>query len=679
MTYPNAPVNPFQVTKAVDYTDEEIVRTWVDLAGGGGFYGLASPISRMPLVLLGGKGSGRTHLMRYFSAASQQIRNPDSILESLVRDGYIGIYIRCSGLNSGRFEGKGQSNEAWADVFSYYTDLWFAEYTLGTLTDLLGMTDAFANAQERIARGTLRLFNLAPELDVMDVPSLTGALHELQRELDIAINNAALSRELPVNIRATRGALILDLPAVLVDAMPELRPVQFTYLIDELENLSTSQQQYINTLLREKKRPCGFIIGSRLYGIRTRATYSSGEENREGSEFENVYLDRTYLRDRDRYGEFCRNVAVRRLIDAGYTIKGSEDLHPKLDDYFEVTIDDRLGGSEAAFVLDRPAGERVYISKLRRKLEYGLQRRRVPGLGQLSDIDTVLAAISVPRYPLVEKLNTFLLYQDWYRQRDLIEAAAAISEEAKQYIQGKKSPRHETQMGLFRSDLMAQLLREYDYKQRYLGFGTFVHMSSGLPRNLMIILKNIFRWAIFNGEEPFSGKRISAPSQREGVLQSANWFYEDAPGVGDLGRDAQAAIDRLARLMRNLRFADKPVESSLSTFSVDLNAVTPRAREVIRASEQWSMILPIDEGQRDRNTGAVLHKFQISGMLAPRWDLPIYRRGSLALRVDETNVIFDSAYRNEYGSLERTRVGRLTAPFFGGRGAGDSDDDSRLF
>ena len=43
--------NPFQVTKAVDFSDEEIVRTWVDLPGSS-FYSLANPSSRMPLLLL---------------------------------------------------------------------------------------------------------------------------------------------------------------------------------------------------------------------------------------------------------------------------------------------------------------------------------------------------------------------------------------------------------------------------------------------------------------------------------------------------------------------------------------------------------------------------------------------------------------------------------------------------
>ena len=194
--------NPFQITKAVDFSDEEIVRTWVDLPHGG-FSGLANPSSRMPLFLLGGKGSGRTHLMRYFSAVSQQIRNPASLPEALSQDGYIGVYVRCSGLNSGRFDGKGQTNEASGRCLRLLHRPLAGPAHPGTVADLLGDTEDFRSAEERIAHGVLRLFDLPPVIDRPDVTSVLAALHELQRELDIAINNAALTRELPVTIRST--------------------------------------------------------------------------------------------------------------------------------------------------------------------------------------------------------------------------------------------------------------------------------------------------------------------------------------------------------------------------------------------------------------------------------------------------------------------------------------------
>ena len=99
--------NPFDITKAVDYTDAEIYKYWVDLGNENqGFEGLIKPDTLMPMIIVGSKGSGKTHVMKYFSYELQKIRcmaQSASMQEELAREKFIGIYIRCSGFNSDKF------------------------------------------------------------------------------------------------------------------------------------------------------------------------------------------------------------------------------------------------------------------------------------------------------------------------------------------------------------------------------------------------------------------------------------------------------------------------------------------------------------------------------------------------------------------------------------------------
>ena len=74
------PTNPFNITKAVDFNDQEINDYWVDIPSGEGFAAMAKPTSPMPMLILGGKGSGKTHLMRYFSYPLQRIRYGKDVL-----------------------------------------------------------------------------------------------------------------------------------------------------------------------------------------------------------------------------------------------------------------------------------------------------------------------------------------------------------------------------------------------------------------------------------------------------------------------------------------------------------------------------------------------------------------------------------------------------------------------
>ena len=67
--------NPFDITKAVDYTDAEIYKYWVDLGNENhGFERLIKPDTLIPMIIVGSKGSGKTHVMKYFSYELQKIR-----------------------------------------------------------------------------------------------------------------------------------------------------------------------------------------------------------------------------------------------------------------------------------------------------------------------------------------------------------------------------------------------------------------------------------------------------------------------------------------------------------------------------------------------------------------------------------------------------------------------------
>ena len=100
--------NPFDITKAVDYTDNEIYQYWVDIDGQN-FMSLMKPNSLMPMIIVGSKGSGKTHIMKFYSYELQKIRCKainKSIAEGLVKEKFIGVYIRCSGFNASKFSGK---------------------------------------------------------------------------------------------------------------------------------------------------------------------------------------------------------------------------------------------------------------------------------------------------------------------------------------------------------------------------------------------------------------------------------------------------------------------------------------------------------------------------------------------------------------------------------------------
>lgn len=654
--------NPFEVTKAVDFSDAEIADTWVDLPGGG-FSSFADPKSPMPMFLVGGKGGGRTHLLRYSSFALQRLRHQEAVVQGIRSEGYVGIYFRCGGLNSSRFMGKGQGADIWATMFSYYTELWLGRLTLDVIDTIIHSAgDAVTEGGVRaFSRAVAALFDVPlPALEEAErerITNLSRQFERIQRELDIAVNNVALTRRLDVEVGASPGRLVFGIPEAAAKYLPVLRGVVFAYLLDEFENLTEEQQRYVNTLIREKQLPTTFLVGSRLFGLRTHATLSAGEENKLGSEFSQVVLEDAYRARAHQYAKFCEGIVRRRLASSGL------DISPRsrLDEFFEIpdrtapTIEERAQQHAS----DRRRPQRPWLSRLRRQLSAVGTPDGIAG--------TIIDNVSVRDSALHEKFAIFLLYRAWAGKDDLERASVRVRADVSALLNESESDsKMRTTYEHYRRDLYAQLLSELHVPQEYYGFGEFVKMSGYLPRNLLVVLKQVTRWSLFLGEQPFRGDRISLQAQREGVREASSWFLSDAKGLGRIGEETQVSIRRLAGLFREMRFSDKPVEVSCAAFATDRHGLSDAARAGLDEAVSHSLLLEIPNGRRDRNSHVLTHKYHLNPMLAPMFDLPTALRGSVQFTADELDAIFDPLSGETFEAVQRRIVGRMRAPFDGG-------------
>lgn len=641
--------NPFNITKAVDYSDKELNDFWVDFPQNG-FKESIKPTSEMPMMILGSKGSGKTHIMKHFSYTMQALRHKKDLLYGVQEDGYIGTYLRCSGLNAYKFSGRGEDEHMWESFFAYYLELWLGQLILNNINNFLTETNEVINNQ-LIIKQIINLFDISPSptLKINNLKELSDYFHSLQKNIDFTINNRALTKTKiseNLEILVSPGKLIFGIPEIFSDHLKIFKELKFLYLLDEYENFTENQQKYFNTLIRERKNPTCFKIGARRYGLRTKQTLSAGEEIKVGSEYELLDIDEIFRKNPIHYQIFLKEICLKRLY--------SVDIHidtNNFKNYFETFDEEKL----FAEVKKR---KKRHLDKLANKLETRIDK---------DSVNEIINNLKFNNNLILERVNVFLLYRGWKRGNDLISESLKIKIECLKYHkQEQKNSSHGKILDKYKNDIIDYLYRENGLKpESQIGFVNLVRISNGIPRHFLIIMKHIYRWSEFYEKNIFRNTfdKIDAKSQSMSISDAALWFLEDAKVPGKNGNKMKDSIERLCDYLRELRFSDLPPECSISSFSINTKVITSDITEIIDFLEQYSYIIKVDQGRRDKNLNSRNQTYQINGLIAVEWELSLARRGIVDLSYIEMKGIFYPDSEKEYKSMRGKTLSKYNAPF----------------
>lgn len=652
--------NPFDVTKAVDYTDDDIYKYWVDLdEENHGFEGLIEPESLMPKIIVGSKGSGKTHVMKFFSYELQKIRckaESETLQKGLANEKFIGVYIRCSGFNSDKFSGKGVSDDIWATLYSYFWELWIGERLLDVLIDLrkngvLGDID-----EDSIVQDILRMF-LKHEEEIHSLEDLNEYFLKLQRNVDYEVQNFMFAdQDKPhVEILLTHRQLTYGIPELLKSKVEFFKNKYILYLVDELENFSVTQQQLIQTLIREKPVACTFRIGTRPYGIRTLKTLKGVEENRDGSEFKGVVLDE-FLRNYPRYNEYVTSILENRLRNSGISL--CRDY--KLADLFEEQTNDNI--------LHAVADKKDKQSRAAfAALEVNLKKMNI---GE-DAISKILDNISYNADILLERTSIMLMYRvikNWKHDKSvgfLVDASYEIADSLKRYLEDKdKETQHAKVLEKYKKDIVDNLAREGRVNIPYYGLEKLIELSCGTPRTILCLLKAAFNNQYYNtGKLPFEeGRKLSVRSQQVGIESTYDWFFEENRIPSQNKLRATDAIMRVGDYLRKARFSDVPPQCSINIFTLNASELSESARQIFESLVSYSYIVQTDE-RRQINSDNKTHVYKLNTILYPKYELALAKRGAVNFSSEVAELFFNLSKKNEYDEYVSNRLKGYNFPF----------------
>src|SRR5205823_712850 len=105
--------------------------------------------------------------------------------ERIRQDRFLGVFMRCEGLNANRFSGKGQTEDLWNSIFEYYMDLSLADLLLSQVAEIFSGGERTARKHGAFCSAVLALFSSGPlPSEIVSINGLVAFLRHLRESID---------------------------------------------------------------------------------------------------------------------------------------------------------------------------------------------------------------------------------------------------------------------------------------------------------------------------------------------------------------------------------------------------------------------------------------------------------------------------------------------------------------
>jgi hypothetical protein len=626
--------NPFAGFNASLMNDDDIIRYWIKPHILFGRQALGIDLTGdIPVVLEGGRGTGKTMLLKYMS---NEVRIKDYVAKHQVGDHffeqtpYLGIYHRFDGPSLASFAYRHTSEEAWETIFKHYLELIIGQKFILMLSNLDSnkCIDLGSNREIELVLQTLKLVDPKSDFD-KEKCSTKFAVAFLQQKLDKVfefINCSALSEGTKFSDYVlSSGRLIFGIPDLIQKHLPELRDKRIIILLDEYENLRLDQQKIVNTLVKHTKLPVTFRIGTRLRGFKTYDTLNEGEFLMEDADYRRIRFEDVLTAKKDSFRGLLKMIAKRRLEQI------SEFKNRQL-----VDIDELLGElsleDEALMIvfgrkMSREEIDKYPMEKYKTETKHVLEIRHILENKYQSDIEKSLLVLVNKQNPLVEMLNLLLLRRGYKLDKivKLLKAYASKNKKSADYLKYKNL------YDKNKLDLLFQLISLNRPKQKqYAGFSVFCMLSSGIIRNFLELCYQSFNIALFSDRESLiDGRKMPIQAQTVGAKIRAERYVDVIERIPECGNEIKSLVRSIGAIFYSWQNDPVLSEPEVTYFCIDYTSLSSKARKILDSAVQWSVLQPKKPMKGKSPTDPLLDVYALNHILAPYFGISYRLRGRI--------------------------------------------------
>lgn len=596
-----------------------------------------------PRLIIGGRGCGKTMLLRYWSHQSMFSTSRAEIVESDLRQ--IGLYWRADTQFASVMDERGIASDTWKAAFTHMSALIIGIELLNSLYSVAESSSPLLSPSdiEGVNLGRLRAFEAGLPNTVSD---LRDSLQERLWTFESWVNDVRKCEE----PRFLPGQnFILALIGEIQKQLPALKETNFFVYVDEYENLCTYQQQLINTWLKHSEPPLIFNLAMKRNAFETLKTTGT-ESLSDIHDFRTHDLEQ-YFADEDSE-TFFAEILFLKLANAGIeqppiSVIDLRDptkvLNRKNAEYkrrviasIEKIFPDVPYPQLASSVFDDESLSRKLLVRIKAALDQRGPRMRAE-------------AFFRPNLPEASIISPALLNRKRNKPEDIAVEMDRLEKGEPNHFTGKRD--------WIQNNFIGSLLQLYEPYDRacpfYAGFHTFLKLARGNIRHFLELCYKSIDRAFPDGG--FEGQEISPAQQAEAARQASTAFLGEVRSFGEYGNRLHSFVLALGSLLALAHLRPSLSESEQTHFSVvrGSEALSPEDERFLREATKWSVLFEEEATKLKQNYEPQTVEYVLNPIYAPYFHISYRKKRKLELKSEELIRLIRGSYADVSALLKR--------------------------
>jgi Cdc6-like AAA superfamily ATPase len=613
--------------------DDDIIKYWITPGPLSDLILFGSElISSPPIFFMGGRGCGKTMILKYMSneiqikKASSEGILPKDFLSNLH---FIGIYNRFDGPSLSIFQQRDINEIEWETIFKHYFEIVICKKYIQMLQNFntVNSLDLDKTGNKKLIGDLEKHIFGSTTSEIQTFENLIDKLELLSKAVFNFINHAPFEKKpkFKSDIIFSSGSLIFGIPTLIANNIPAFRKKKFVILLDEYENASKQQQLIINTLIKHVQPPVTFLIGTRFHGIKTFDTMNKDEFLMEDADYRTISFEEV-ISDKI-YSDFLRDIATKRLekLEIG---KENEPLSiEKILGYYSPEDEARKIIYGKWFFVPQKENFEIYkqkkhVVKLREILI--LENRKFDPL----KVDEIIKNLICEQNPLIDILSIVMLSRGKNSLEDLQQMTQV-------FLRGEKNdPHYKIYENLYNKNKFALIFKLLSYypptQKEYAGFRVFAMLSSGLIRNFIELCYQSFKnESFFSSDSVLKKGYIDFELQTKAANIRSEKFFNTIENIPEYGNEIKSLVQSLGAIFSSWYSDPRLSEPEITYFVVDKTTLSQNVKNVIDKAVQWS-ILQEKEPMKGKKPGdPLLDVYVLNHILAPKFSISYRSRGRI--------------------------------------------------